>query len=65
MLVTGNVVIALLLILRFHSGKGKTAPVCSMKVCGGGGGMFPPTFNFDTRCMYVVSVTPWPLYPEE
>jgi hypothetical protein len=34
MLVTVNVVIALLLILSFYSGKGKTVPVYTMKACG-------------------------------
>jgi hypothetical protein len=42
MLVTINVVIALLLILSFYSGEGKTVPVCAMKVYGRVEVYFPP-----------------------
>lgn len=56
MLVTINVVFALLLILRFYCGKGKTLPVYAMKVCGRVEVYFPSflTSALDA-CMWSVS----------
>lgn len=65
MLVTINVVTALFRILSFCSGKGKTVPVYVTNLCGRLEVYFLPILNFGTRWMYVVSVTPWLLDPEE
>jgi len=56
MLVTINVVIALPRILRCYSGKGKTVPVCAMKVCGRVEVYFPPFVTL-TLDAYIWSVS--------
>jgi hypothetical protein len=44
--------------------KGKNFPVCAMKAYRENGGTAPLILNLSTRWRWVVSLTPWKIYPQ-